>query len=252
MTNVLERSTSWVKSRIKQDEVKKYMPSGKDFIDDDRIEALLAKRPEPDAQRVRDILAKSLSVRALDLEELADLIEVKAPSLWEEMRAAAAAVKRKVYDNRIVTFAPLYLSTKCVNNCLYCGLRAENKGVRRAVLSQAEIRRETEILAGKIGHKRLIVVYGEHPESDLDYMAESLRTIYSVKCKARVGWGQIRRVNVNAAPMSVAELKTLKECGLGTFQVFQETYHHKTYAALHPKGTIKSDYAWRLYAMHRA
>lgn len=249
----LAAPAAWIKNRIVRSEVNKYMPAGRDFIDDARIEALLAPRPAPDPVRVREILEKSRSVQALELEELADLIRVESADLWQEMRQAAADIKRKVYDNRIVTFAPLYLSTKCVNNCLYCGLRSSNNQVERAVLSLDEIRAETEILAGKIGHKRLIVVYGEHPESGIEYMAESLRTIYKVKTPApNKGWGQIRRVNVNAAPLSIRELETLKECGLGTFQVFQETYHHKTYAALHPEGTIKGDYAWRLYAMHRA
>ncbi|HBA85961.1 MAG TPA: [FeFe] hydrogenase H-cluster radical SAM maturase HydG [Verrucomicrobia bacterium] len=252
MTTIIESKKDWVKNRIVREEIDKYMPGGRDFIDDDRIESLLLNRPAPDAGRVREILAKSMAVQALALDELADLIQVTDAELWQEMRQTAALIKQKVYDNRIVTFAPLYLSTKCVNNCAYCGLRCENQNVERSVLSQDEIRAETEILAGKIGHKRLIVVYGEHPDCGIDYMTESMRTIYRVKTKARKGTGQIRRININAAPMSVRELEILKECGLGTFQVFQETYHHKTYAALHPAGTIKGDYPWRLYCMHRA
>ncbi|MCM8814305.1 MAG: [FeFe] hydrogenase H-cluster radical SAM maturase HydG, partial [Candidatus Omnitrophica bacterium] len=115
-----------------------------------------------------------------------------------------------------------------------------------------EITREVQQPAGGIGHKRLIAVYGESPETDIDYMQESLRTIYAVKEKTRCGWGQIRRVNVNAAPLSIESLRRLKEAGIGTYQVFQETYHRKTYAALHPQQTPKSDYRWRLYCMHRA
>jgi 2-iminoacetate synthase len=111
---------------------------------------------------------------------------------------------------------------------------------------------KTEALAGKLCHKRLIVVYGEHPESDVEYIAASIRAVYSVKVQARKGVGQIRRVNVNAAPMRVDELKILHQCGLGTFQVFQETYDRRAYARLHPAGTIKSDFRWRLTAMHRA
>ena len=118
------------------------------------------------------------------------------------MRQAAAAVKTKVYDNRIVTFAPLYVSNLCVNDCVYCGFRGSNHAESRRILSQDEIRREIEVLAGQIGHKRLIVVYGEHPKSGIDYIAETLRTIMDVKVKTRRGWGQIRRCNVNAAPMS--------------------------------------------------
>ena len=179
-------------------------------------------------------------------------MRVRDPELWAEMRAAAGDIKRKVYDNRIVTFAPLYCSSKCVNNCLYCGLRSSNSAVERRVLTQDDVRAETEALAGKLGHKRLVVVYGEHPESDVHYMAETIHTVYSVKVPVRKGWGQIRRVNVNAAPMSIAELSLLLESGLGTFQVFQETYDRRAYARLHPAGTIKSDFRWRLTAMHRA
>jgi 2-iminoacetate synthase len=252
ITSTTESKKDWVENRIIREEIDKYMPNGRDFIDDDRIESLLTHRATPSKERVREILQKSMAVQALELDELADLIHVTDEDLWQEMRQTAAQIKRKVYDNRIVTFAPLYLSTKCVNNCVYCGLRCENQSVERAVLSQEEIRAETEILAGQIGHKRLIVVYGEHPDCGIDYMAESMRTIYSVKTKARKGFGQIRRVNINAAPMSIRELEILKECGLGTFQVFQETYHHKTYAALHPARTIKGNYPWRLYCMHRA
>lgn len=243
----------WVRERIVPAEVDKYLRAdGADFVNDAEIFRLLAETGEPEAARVRAILAKALAVEALSQEELAALLRVRDPDLWAEMRAAAGAIKRKVYDNRIVTFAPLYLGSKCVNNCAYCGLRSENDAVTRRVLSMDEVRAETEALAGKLGHKRLIVVFGEHPETGLDYIAESIRTVYSVKVPTRKGFGQIRRVNVNAAPLRVAELKTLKQCGLGTFQVFQETYDRRAYARLHPPHTIKGDFRWRLTAMHRA
>ncbi|MBP8654925.1 MAG: [FeFe] hydrogenase H-cluster radical SAM maturase HydG, partial [Kiritimatiellae bacterium] len=243
----------WLRERIVPAEIEKYLPAdGQDFINDADIERLLAITGEPEAGAVREIIAKALAVQTLSQAELATLMRVRDPELWAEMRAAAGAVKRKVYDNRIVTFAPLYMSSKCVNDCVYCGLRRSNPAVERRVLNMAEVRAETEALAGKLGHKRLIVVYGEHPESGVDYIAESIRTVYSVRVPTRRGMGQIRRVNVNAAPMSVAELKVLHECGLGTFQVFQETYDRRAYARLHPAGTIKSDFRWRLYAMHRA
>jgi len=168
------------------------------------------------------------------------------------MQDTALRIKKKVYDNRVVTFAPLYLGSLCVNNCLYCGFRKDNERSTRRVLSPEEVRSETKILAGTIGHKRLIAVYGEHPATDVDYMVSTIKTIYGVKEKTRHGWGQIRRVNVNAAPMSIEELSALKNAGLGTYQVFQETYHHATYQRLHPAGTIKAHYLWRLYCMHRA
>ncbi|GFP33178.1 2-iminoacetate synthase, partial [Candidatus Hakubella thermalkaliphila] len=161
-------------------------------------------------------------------------------------------MKRKVYDNRIVTFAPLYMSNLCVNNCLYCGFRKDNHRANRKVLSLEEVRRETEVLVGEIGHKRLIVVYGEHPDTDIDYMTSTIETVYGVKINTRNGLAKIRRVNVNAPPLSIRDLRKLSAAGIGTYQVFQETYHRRTYGELHPEGTIKSDYRWRLYCMHRA
>ncbi|RKY62594.1 MAG: [FeFe] hydrogenase H-cluster radical SAM maturase HydG [Candidatus Latescibacterota bacterium] len=243
---------TWVKERIKEDEITRYMEGGRDFIDDEEIIEKLDSNRNPDPERIRDIIAKSLSIETLQPDETAALLNVDDPQLWEEIFEAAGKVKKLVYDNRIVTFAPLYCSNYCVNNCLYCGFRKENVKGRRRKLSLEEIKRETEVLAGKIGHKRLIVVYGEHPISDVSYIAESIRTIYNVKVETRKGYGQIRRVNVNAPPFSIDELKLLKEVGIGTYQVFQETYHHETYAYVHPPNTIKHNYQWRLYCMHRA
>jgi 2-iminoacetate synthase len=255
MTTVLKNNKSareWIQDRIKPEQIEKYLDHGRDFIDEQAIEQALAGNRGCDAKRVRDILAKSLAIETLTPDETACLLHVTDPDLLAEMRQAAAAVKTKVYDNRIVTFAPLYLSNLCVNDCAYCGFRCSNHAESRRILSLDEVRREVEVLAGQIGHKRLIVVYGEHPKSGIDYMAETLRTITDVKVKTRRGWGQIRRCNVNAAPMSVEELRILNDAGIGTFQVFQETYHKKTYERLHPSGTIKGNYRWRLYAMHRA
>ena len=223
-----------------------------DFIDDKALHAALAAaKPEP--ARVREIFKRSLEVsEALPPEDAAVLLSVTDPALLEEVFEAARAVKRKVYDNRVVTFAPLYASNLCVNNCLYCGFRAANKGTVRRKLTMEEIKEETKALAGKIGHKRLIFVVGEHPESGAEYIAEAMKTIYSVKEKTRRGFGQIRRVNVNAAPMTIDELKVLKAAGIGTYQVFQETYDRHLYAKLHPGKSPKSDFHWRLYVMHRA
>lgn len=253
VTMITSSTAQWMKARIVPEEIDRYLPAdGEDFIPDAEIARLLTAEGEPEAARVRDILGKALAVETLSLDELAVLMRVRDAELWEEMRAAAGAIKHKVYDNRIVTFAPLYLSSKCVNDCAYCGLRRSNDAVERRVLTMDEVRAETEALAGRLGHKRLIVVFGEHPESGVEYMAESIRTVYSVKVPTRRGVGQIRRVNVNAAPMSIAELKILHECGLGTFQVFQETYDRRAFAQVHPAGTFKSNFRWRLTAMHRA
>jgi 2-iminoacetate synthase len=245
----------WKKNRIREDQISKYIGSnGDDFINDTLIQEKLdtAKRNGTDKQRVREIIQKSLSIQTLSPDEVATLCHVEDPELWKEMETAAGQIKKKVYDNRIVTFAPLYLSTACVNNCLYCGLRIENKSVNRGILSLEQVKREVEILAGTIGHKRLIVVYGEHPMSDSQYMAETLKAIYDVKVQTRKGVGGIRRVNINAAPLPTEDLRMLNEIGIGTYQVFQETYHHKTFNNVHPAGTLKGDYRWRITCMHRA
>jgi 2-iminoacetate synthase len=244
--------TNWIKNRIKWDEIDKYLKDGRDFINDDLIEKKIKSNTNPDEKIVKDIIDKSLAVNTLSLDETAYLLNVNDPKLLAMMKEAALKVKKKVYDNRIVTFAPLYLSNICVNNCLYCGFRCSNKEANRRVLDLEAVKKETEALAGKIGHKRLIVVYGEHPRTDYKYIADTLKAIYSIKVPTKNGFGQIRRANVNAAPMSIEALRYLHQIGIGTYQVFQETYHHKTYEAVHPKNTIKGDYKWRLYCMHRA
>lgn len=242
----------WAEKLISQAEINRYLEKETDFIDDSVIEEKLKRNCRSDKKTIRDILAKSLSIETLSPNETAALLNVKDAQLWEEMSEVAAKIKKKVYDKRIVTFAPLYTGNFCVNNCLYCGFRSENKKVKRYLLSIEEILNETEVLAGKIGHKRLIAVYGEHPLSDVRYIIDTLGAIYSVKVKTRNGYGQIRRVNVNAAPMNIEDLRLLRKAGIGTYQVFQETYHRKTYADVHPPGTIKANYRWRLYCMHRA
>ncbi len=243
---------SWIANRIKEEEITKYMDSDSDFINDEEIWEKIEANKNPDPKRIREIFDKALRIETLTPDETAMLINLKDPELYEEMKEVALKIKLKVYDNRIVTFAPLYMGDYCVNNCLYCGFRSENRVIKRKVLTDEEIRRETEVLAGEIGHKRLIVVYGEHPKTDVNYIENSLRTIYDVKVKVRNGYGQIRRANVNAAPLQIEELKRLKEVGIGTFQVFQETYHHDTYRMVHPENTLKGNYKWRLYCMHRA
>jgi 2-iminoacetate synthase len=235
---------------IKTEEITKYMPTG-DFIDEEAIVKALNENRCPDSKRIQDILRKSQAIETLNLNETASLLNVKDQGLWEEIFQAAATVKKKVYDNRIVTFAPLYCSNFCVNNCAYCGFKSDNS-IARKKLTADELREEVKVLAGQIGHKRLVTVYGEHPDSDVHYIADTLKTIYLVKVKTKNGYGQIRRVNVNCAPLSIADLKILKQAGIGTYQVFQETYHRKTYQKLHPASTIKGNYHWRLYCMHRA
>ncbi len=245
-------TAKWIESRIQQDQITKYLANGRDFVDHDDIEKLLADKDQPEPRRVREIFAKALAIEALTIEETAVLLRVSDPGLLREMEEVAAKIKLWVYDNRIVTFAPLYLSSHCVNNCTYCGFRRENAGMSRGVLSLDQVQKEAAALAGQIGHKRIIAVYGEHPASGIDYITKTMETIYGVRVKTKKGFGQIRRINVNAAPMPLHELEILKNAGLGTYQVFQETYHRPTYEKVHPAGTLKSNYQWRLTSMHRA
>jgi 2-iminoacetate synthase len=239
-------------SFIRRDQIDPYLTDGRDFIPDAEIHARLVANRRPDPARIRDILAKSMAIETLLPDETAALLHVDDPDLLAEMDRTALAVKRKVYDNRIVTFAPLYMSNLCLNRCAYCGFNCDNRQQQRARLTMDQVRRETEVLAGEVGHKRLIVVYGEHPSTSTDYIAETIRTVYDTQVKTRKGTGQIRRVNVNAAPLPIDDLRVLKAAGIGTFQVFQETYHHETYRKLHPGHTPKADYAWRITCMHRA
>lgn len=252
MFNIVEKQKSWAENRIKQEEIDRYLVDGKDFVPQEEIPLLLARFRHPDPARVREILKKSLAIESLSPEETAVLLNVEDPALLDEMRAAAFQIKKKVYDNRIVTFAPLYLGNYCVNNCLYCGFKTDNHEAQRKVLTSSEIRQEVETLAGKIGHKRLIVVYGEHPRNDVDYIVSSIKEIYGVKAMVKGHEARIRRVNVNAPPFCIEDLKKIHEAGIGTYQVFQETYHLPTYTRLHPANTIKGNYRWRLYCMHRA
>lgn len=236
----------WIGNVIKPEQIERYRDGGQDFIDDEHINELLMAKRQPDAQEIREIIAKSLSLQRLELEEAAALLNCTNEDLWQEMYEAGLKIKEKVYGRRIVTFAPLYISNYCVNNCLYCGFRSQNSHSVRQQLTMNELREEVKALVSK-GHKRLILVYGEHPQSDVHYITETLKVTYGTK----VDNGEIRRANINAAPMSIEDLRLLKEAGIGTFQVFQETYHHGTYQRLHPRGTLKADYGWRLYALHR-
>lgn len=243
---------TWAEQVIKQDEIDKYLINGKDFIDEQEILSHLEDNKNPDKQRIRDIMQKSLAIERLNPDEVAALLAVDDEDLLQEMYETALEVKRKVYDNRIVFFAPLYCSNLCVNSCLYCGFRKENTEEKRRILTMDEIREETRIMTRE-GHKRMIIVFGEHQRSNADYMVESIKAAYSVQEKSPngPGVGNIRRINVNAAPMEISELKKLWEAGIGTYQVFQETYHKPTYKIVHPAGP-KSNYQWRLYALHRA
>ena len=218
-----------------------------DFIDDAHLERLTSPGTLVDVGRFRAVIAKALDKQALAVEEAAVLVCARDPEMREEVFAAARDLKQRVYGNRIVLFAPLYLGNLCVNNCAYCGFQRKNKDMVRRTLGMDEIRQQVAAMEDQ-GHKRLIVVFGEHPRYDADFIASCIRDIYDV----HNGHGEIRRVNVNAAPFDHAGFRTIKTAGIGTYQIFMETYHHKTYARVHPAGTPKSDYLWRLDALSRA
>jgi len=164
-------------------------------------------------------------------------------TLQAEMFAAARKLKETVYGNRIVLFAPLYIGNRCVNDCTYCGFRSSNEDAIRRELEHEMVVKQVAALE-RMGHKRLIVVFGEHPDYDAQFMADAVRSVYTA--------GDIRRVNVNAAPLDIEGYKILKDANIGTFQIFQETYHHATYAQVHNPKTRKGDYMWRLDGPSRA
>ncbi len=217
----------------------------KSFIDAGEIQDLL-DRANPQPENVRQIINKSLSKQRLSMQETAVLLKTEDPGLIEEIKAGARMLKQKVYGKRIVLFAPLYVGNRCINNCRYCGFRASNRNAVRKTLSREELISNVEALEDT-GQKRLILVFGEHPDYSPEYIADTVRTVYSVK----KGPGEIRRVNINAAPFDIEGFRTIREAGIGTYQVFQETYHPEAYTRYH-KGGNKQDYHHRLIALDRA
>lgn len=215
------------------------------FIPEDKIQELL-KQKSDDIKHVREIIAKSLAKNRLDPEEMALLLNAQNPEIIEEIKEGARNLKKTIYGNRIVLFAPLYVGNDCINNCTYCGFRESNMDVVRKTLTMKELEKEVTALEDR-GHKRLILVYGEHPRYDADFIHDTVLKVYNTKS----GKGEIRRVNINAAPFDIEGFKKIKAAGIGTFQVFQETYHQETYHTVHPSG-LKSNYLWRLHSFDRA
>lgn len=203
----------------------------KSFIPTAKIEQLIETRKNAPESRVREIIAKSLDKNRLEPEETAALLSVTDPELKQLILEGAHELKERIYGNRIVLFAPLYVGNECVNDCVYCGFRISNKECVRATLSREQLVKETQSLV-ETGHKRLIMVYGEHPMYSPEYIAETVQTVYDTKYAK----GEIRRVNINAAPLDVEGFRTVKSVGIGTYQIFQETYHEETYRHLHPRG----------------
>ncbi|MEW5759043.1 MAG: [FeFe] hydrogenase H-cluster radical SAM maturase HydG [Candidatus Omnitrophota bacterium] len=214
-------------------------------INEDKIVGLIEKAKNVSARDIKAILEKSKLLKRLTLEETASLLAVKDEALIKKIFDAAWYVKDTIYGRRMVIFAPLYISNICSNNCLYCAFKSDNKLVERKALSLDEIKNEVELLLKK-GHKRILLVAGEK-DDNVSYYVDAIRAIYSVK----IGKNYIRRVNINCAPLSVEDFKKIKAAGIGTYQLFQETYHDVTYRKVHPKGP-KSDPDNRLDAVDRA
>ena len=217
----------------------------KPFIDPEEIWDFI-NNTKPDKQRVRDVIAKSLEKHRLTMEETAVLVNSIGTGLADEIKQGAKELKEKVYGNRIVLFAPLYVGNRCTNNCQYCGFRISNKEAIRKTLSDEEIIKEVEALEEN-GQKRLILVYGEHPDYSPEYISHTVRLVYGIK----KGHGEIRRVNINAAPLDIEGFRVVGEAGIGTYQIFQETYHPAAYKVYHLGGK-KKDYEWRITALDRA
>ena len=220
-----------------------------EFIHDGEIRATLewAREHRNDRALIEEILTKAEEGKGISHREAAVLIEVEDKEIEERIFAIARKLKEQIYGNRIVMFAPLYLSNHCVNGCVYCPYHAKNKTIPRRKLTQEEIRREV-IALQDMGHKRLALETGEHPKlSPIEYVLESIDTIYSIHHKN----GAIRRVNVNIAATTVENYTRLKDAGIGTYILFEETYDRATYEALHPTGP-KSDWAYHTEAMDRA
>ncbi len=217
------------------------------FIDEEAIWDTVLNSAHTEPERVRDILQKAAEAKGLTLEETACLLQVKDPELNEAIFETARTVKKNIYGNRLVLFAPLYITNECSNRCAYCGFKATNKELVRRTLTAEEIRREVTVLEN-IGHKRLLLVYGEHPRFGADWIADTVRVVYDTLSEKS---GEIRRVNINCAPLDVEGFQKLHDVGIGTYQCFQETYHSATYASLHPSGH-KQHILWRMHAFHRA
>ncbi|EGT0015087.1 [FeFe] hydrogenase H-cluster radical SAM maturase HydG [Clostridium perfringens] len=220
-----------------------------DFIKDDEINSLIAKGKElvSDKELVREIIEKSKSAEGLTPEETAILLNLEDKELIEEMFKAARQVKEKLYGKRLVVFAPLYVSNYCVNNCTYCGYKHCNDELKRKKLNKEQLIEEVKVLES-LGHKRIALEAGEDPvNAPLDYILDCIKSIYSIKFDN----GSIRRINVNIAATSVEDYKRLKDAEIGTYILFQETYHKPTYERLHVSGP-KHNYNYHTTAMHRA
>jgi len=216
------------------------------FINHDYIEDTLKQAEEVNRIEIMAILEKAKEFQGLSHGDVAKLIQCEDKDIVKEIFKIAGEIKQKIYGKRVVIFAPLYVSNYCVNNCTYCGYKRDNEFSRRK-LNKEEIQQEVKLLE-KYGHKRIALEVGEDPVNcDIDYVLEAIDTIYATENKN----GNIRRINVNIAATTVENYKSLKEREIGTYILFQETYHKPTYERVHPK-SIKGDYNYHLTAFDRA
>lgn len=251
---MMRRTTSMVRPFFADEEVRYMSYNSKSkkaevFICHEEIEETLryAEEHKNDVEDMRKILERAKDCKGLSYREAALLLECEDESIHQEIFRLAEEIKEKFYGNRIVLFAPLYLSNYCINGCKYCPYHGQNKHISRKKLTQEQIRQEVTALQD-MGHKRLAIEAGEDPKNNpIEYILECIDTIYSIKHKN----GAIRRVNVNIAATTVENYKKLKDAGIGTYILFQETYNKEAYEDLHPSGP-KSDYAYHTEAMDRA
>lgn len=215
------------------------------WLDEANIRACLAAA-EPCAEQAAGILQKAEGMQGLTADDVSVLMNLEDPGLLQALFRTAEKVKEQIYGPRIVLFAPLYVSNRCVNECAYCAFRAGNP-IERHSLTRAQVVREAEELVRQ-GHKRVLLVAGEDPSAEgFQHVLDSIAAVYA----ARVRNGEIRRVNVNIAPLTVEQFRRLKQAGIGTYQLFQETYHRETYEKYHTAGP-KKDFLWRVTACDRA
>ena len=222
------------------------MPNIKEVIDENKIWGILRETEKNYSEKVIEkILKKALKKKGLSLKEVGSLLHTENPKLIKRMFTTSGRIKNEIYGERLVFFAPLYLSSFCVNDCDYCGFHRRNLAPRKK-LTLPEVQEQVKILEN-MGHKRLLLEFGEHPiENPIDYVVDVIKTIY----KTKSGKGEIRRVNVNIAATTVENYRKLKAAGIGTYQLFQETYHWETYQKLHHGP--KADYERQLFAHDRA
>lgn len=217
------------------------------FIDRDKLYGLLDNNA-PTEQQLNDILNKARKLKGLGLEDVAKLLCVEDEADIQKILDTAHYCKEEIYGKRLVFFAPIYTGNACVNNCVYCGFRRDNLGLKRKVLTMDEIEQETVQLL-RMGHKRALLICGESPRNDTEYMVEAIRRTYAARDEKG---SSIRRINVELAPMSVENFAKLKAEKIGTYVCFQETYDPVEYAKFHPANTPKGDYLYRLTCMDRA